>query len=155
MINNLANAREQQHHDVMQHAGLGYGQHGDQDMNSEDMLPLRQAFNLDQDDAMLEDDNNQLREQVMTKRARSRPTAECCQDRPQAFGPRPANVVAEHQRQENRKYHDGGNRFFQQRNILQQVIQQFQQPPQLEMILENQRDVMHQLSRRPIGSDKR
>ena len=26
-----------------------------------------------------------------------------------------------------------------------QVIQQFQQPPQLEMILENQRDVMHQL----------
>ena len=42
----------------------GMGQHGDQDMNLEDMLPLRQAFNLDQDDAMLEDDNNQLREQV-------------------------------------------------------------------------------------------
>ena len=40
----------------------GYGQH-DEDMNLEDMLPLRQAFNLDQDDAMLEDDNNQLREQ--------------------------------------------------------------------------------------------
>ena len=59
----LANAREQQHHDVIQHAGLGHGQHGDQDMNLEDMLPLRQAFNLDQDDAMLEDDNNQLREQ--------------------------------------------------------------------------------------------
>ena len=32
-------------------------------MNLEDMLPLRQAFSLDQDDAMLEDDNNQLREQ--------------------------------------------------------------------------------------------
>ena len=32
-------------------------------MNLEDMLPLRQAFNLDQDDAMYEDDNNQLREQ--------------------------------------------------------------------------------------------
>ena len=60
----LANAREQQHHDVIQHAGLGHGQHDDQDMNLEDMLPLRQAFNLDQDDAMLEDDNNQLREQV-------------------------------------------------------------------------------------------
>ena len=35
--------------------------------------------------------------------------------------------------------------FVQQRNILQQVIQQFSQPPQLEMILETQRDVMHQL----------
>ena len=51
----LANAREQQHH-----AGLGHGQHCDQDMNLEDMLPLGQAFNLDQDDAMLEDNNNQL-----------------------------------------------------------------------------------------------
>ena len=59
----LAPAREQQHHDVRQHAGLGHGQHDDQEMNLEDMLPLRQAFNLDQDDAMLEDDNNQLREQ--------------------------------------------------------------------------------------------
>ena len=57
----LAPAREQQHHDVRQHAGLGHGQH-DEDMNLEDMLPLRQAFNLDPDDAMLEDDNNQLRE---------------------------------------------------------------------------------------------
>ena len=57
----LAPAREQQHHDVRQHAGLGHGQHDDQDMNLEDMLPLRQAFNLDQDDAMLEDGNNQLR----------------------------------------------------------------------------------------------
>ena len=67
------------------------------------------------------------------------------QDRPQAFAPRPAEVVAEHRRQEQREYHDGGNVFLQQRNILQQVIQQFQQPPQLEMILETQRDVMHQL----------
>ena len=58
----LAPAREQQHHDVRQHAGLGHVHH-DEDMNLEDMLPLRQAFNLDQDDAMLEDDNNQLREQ--------------------------------------------------------------------------------------------
>ena len=57
----LAPAREQQHHDVRQHAGLGHVQH-DEDMNLEDMLPLRQAINLDQDDAMLEDDNNQLRE---------------------------------------------------------------------------------------------
>ena len=59
----LAPAREHQHHDVRQHAGLGHVQH-DEDMNLEDMLPLRQAFNLDQDDAMLEflDDNNQLRE---------------------------------------------------------------------------------------------
>ena len=59
----LAPVREQQHHDVRQHAGLGHAQH-DEDMNLEDMLPLGQAFNLDQDDAMLEDDNNQLREQV-------------------------------------------------------------------------------------------
>ena len=64
----LANVREQQNHDVRQHAGLGHGHHEIQDMNSEDMLPLRQAFNLE-----------------------------------------------------------------------------FQQPPQLEMMLENQRDVMHQL----------
>ena len=63
---------EQQYHDVRQHAGLGHGQHDNQDMNLEDMLPLRQAFNLDQDDAMLEDDNDQLREQVMSpNKARS------------------------------------------------------------------------------------
>ena len=67
------------------------------------------------------------------------------QDRQFAFGNLPANVVAENRRQENREYHNGGNVYLQQRNILQQVIQQFQQPPQLEMILENQRDVMHQL----------
>ena len=142
----LPNVREQQHHDVRQHADLGHGQHDNQDMNLEDMLPLRQAFNLDQDDAMLEDDNNQLREQVMSPREHGQhQQLNAVQDRPQAFGPRPANVIAEHQRQENREYHDGGNVFLQQRNILQQVIQQFQQPPQLEMILETQRDVMHQL----------
>ena len=44
---------------------FGHGQHDEQDVNLEDMLPLRQAFNLDQDDAMLEDDNNQLREHVL------------------------------------------------------------------------------------------
>ena len=60
----LANVREQQNHDVRQHAGLGHGHHEIQDMNLEDMLPLRQAFNLDQDDAMLEDGNDQLREQL-------------------------------------------------------------------------------------------
>ena len=63
----LVPAREQQHHDVRQHAGLGHGQHDDQDMNLEDMLPLRQAFNLDQEDAMLEDDNDQLREQTQLR----------------------------------------------------------------------------------------
>ena len=62
----LVPAREQQHHDVRQHAGLGHGQHDEQDMNLEDMLPLRQAFNLDQDDAMLEDGDNQLREHQMS-----------------------------------------------------------------------------------------
>ena len=142
----LAPAREQQHHDVRRHAGLGHGQHDDQNMNLEDMLPLGQAFNLDQDDAMLEDDNNQLREQVMSPREHGQQQrVNAVQDKPQAFAPRPAEVVAEHQRQEQREYHSGGNIFLQQRNILQQVIQQFQQPPQLEMILENQRDVMRQL----------
>ena len=103
----LAPAREQQHHDVRQHAGLGHGQL-DEDMNLEDMLPLRQAFNLDQDDAMLEDDNNQPREQVMSPREHDQQQqVNAVQDRPQAFAPRPAEVVAEHQRQENRGYQDG------------------------------------------------
>ena len=58
----LVPAREQQYHDVGQHAGLGHEQHdNDIDMNLENMLPLQQVFNLDQDD-MLEDGNQQLRE---------------------------------------------------------------------------------------------
>ena len=110
------------------------------------MLPLQQVFDLNQQDAMLEDGNRQLREQVMSPRERGQQQqVNAVQDRQFAFGNLPANVVAEHRRQENREYHDGGNAFLQQRNILQQVIQQFQQPPQLEMIFENQRDVMHQL----------
>ena len=126
---------------VRQHAGLGHVQY-DEDLNSEDMLPLGQAFNLDQDDAMLEDDNNQLREQVMSPREHGQQQqVNAVQDRPQASAPIPAEVVAEHRRQEQREYHDGGNVFLQKRNILQQ----FQQPPQLEMILDTQRDVMHQL----------
>ena len=60
----LVPAREQQNHDVLQHAGLGHGQHDDDiNMNLEDMLPLQQVFDLDQQDAMLEDGNRQLREQ--------------------------------------------------------------------------------------------
>ena len=140
----LVPAREQQHHDVLQHAGLGHGQHDDIDMNLDDMLPLQQVFNLDRQDDMLEDDNQQLREQVMSPRERDQ-QVNAVQDRQFAFRNPPANVVAENRRQENREYHDGGNVYLQQRNILQQVIHQFQQPPQLEMILENQRDVMHQL----------
>ena len=73
----LAPAREQQHHDVRQHAGLGHGQL-DEDMNLEDMLPLRQAFNLDQDDAMLEDDNNQLREQQCVPWSETTEQPVCC-----------------------------------------------------------------------------
>ena len=46
----------------LQHAGLGHGQHdNDIDMNLEDMLPLQQVFDLDRQDAMLEDGNQQLR----------------------------------------------------------------------------------------------
>ena len=58
----LAPDREQQHHDVRQHAGLGHGQHEDIDMNLQDMLPLQQVFDLEQHDAMLEDGDAQLRE---------------------------------------------------------------------------------------------
>ena len=60
----LVPAREQQDHDVLQHAGLGHGQHDDIDMNLDNMLPLQQVFNLDQQDDMLEDGNQQLREQI-------------------------------------------------------------------------------------------
>ena len=67
----LVPAREQQNHDVLQHAGLGHGQHDDDiNMNIEDMLPLQQVFDLDQHDAMLEDGNRQLREQNHIMRSR-------------------------------------------------------------------------------------
>ena len=94
---------------------------------------------------MLEDDSDQLREQVMSAREHGQQQqVNAVQDRPLAFQNLPGNVVAENRRQENQEHHAGGNVFLQQRNILQQVIQHFQQPPQL-VILENQRDVMHQL----------
>ena len=112
-------------------------------MNLQDMLPLQQVFDLEQHDAMLDDGNAQPREQVMSPRERGQQQqVNAVQDRQFAFGNLPANVVAENRRQENREYHDGGNVILEQRNIAQQVIQQFQQPPQLEMILENQRDVL-------------
>ena len=60
----LVPAREPENHGVLQHAGLGHEQHeNDIDMNLEDMLPLQQVFDLDRQDAMLEDGNQQLREQ--------------------------------------------------------------------------------------------
>ena len=59
----LVPVREPENHGVLQHAGLGHGQHdNDIDMNLEDMLPLQQVFDLDRQDAMLEDGNQQLRE---------------------------------------------------------------------------------------------
>ena len=61
----LVPVREPENHGVLQHAGLGHGQHdNDIDMNLEDMLPLQQVFDLDRQDAMLEDGNQQLREQL-------------------------------------------------------------------------------------------
>ena len=116
----LVPAREQQNHDVLQHAGLGHGQHDDDiNMNLENMLPLQQVFDSDQHDDMLEDGNHQLREQVMSPRERDQhQQVNAVQDRQFAFGDLPANVVAENRRQENREYHDGGNVFVQQRNIL-------------------------------------
>ena len=53
----LVPVREQQHHDVIEHAGLGHGQHDE--MELENMLPLQQMFNLDQNDDMLQDGNAQ------------------------------------------------------------------------------------------------
>ena len=54
------------------------------------MLPLGQAFDLDQDNAMLEDENDQLREQVMSPREHGQhQQVNAVQDRPQAFAPRP------------------------------------------------------------------
>ena len=38
-------------------------------MNLEDMLPLQQVFDLDRQDAMLEDGNQQLREHLDTRMA--------------------------------------------------------------------------------------
>ena len=65
----LAPAREPENHGVSQHAGLGHEQHeNDIDMNLEDMLPLQQVFDLDRQDVVLEDGNQQLREQVMSPR---------------------------------------------------------------------------------------
>ena len=65
----LIPAREQHNHDALQHAGLGHEQHDNGiDMDLENMLPLQQVFDvfdLDQQDAMLEDDNRQLREHSM------------------------------------------------------------------------------------------
>ena len=84
---------------------LGHGQHDDDDidMNLENMLPLQQVFNLDQQDAMLGDGDRQLREQVMSPRERGQQQqVNAVQDRQFAFGNLPADVVAEHRRQENR-----------------------------------------------------
>ena len=67
------------------------------------------------------------------------------QDRQFSFANEPANVVAENRRQEYRERQEGGNMILEQRNILQQVIHQFQQTPQMEMILENQGNVLQQL----------
>ena len=41
----LVRVREQQNHDVRQHAGLGHGQRDR--MELEDMLPLQQVFDLE------------------------------------------------------------------------------------------------------------
>ena len=55
----LVPAREQQNHEVRQHAGLGHGQHDG--MELEDMLPLQQVIDLEWNDDMLEDNNAQPR----------------------------------------------------------------------------------------------
>ena len=60
----LVPVREQQHHDVRQHAGLGHGQHDE--MELENMLPLQQMVNFGQDDDMLEDGDARPRERSWT-----------------------------------------------------------------------------------------
>ena len=57
----LAPVREQEHHDEREHAGLGHEQNDE--MELENMLPLQQMVNLNQDDHMLEDGDARLREQ--------------------------------------------------------------------------------------------
>ena len=94
---------------------------------------------------MLEDGDAQPREQVMSPRERGHEQVNAAQDRQFAFANAPANVVAENRRQEYHEHREGGNMILEQRSILQQVIHQFQQPPQMEMILENQGNVLHQL----------
>ena len=112
----LVPVREQQDHDVRQHAGLGHEQHeNDIDMNLDNMLPLQQIFDFGQDN-MLEDGNHPLREQVMSPRERGQQQqVNAVQDRQFAFGNQPANVVAEHRRQENKEY---------QRDVMHQLVQE-------------------------------
>ena len=62
----LVPAREQQNHDVRQHASLGHAQHDE--MEIQDMLPLQYVIDLEQNDGMLEDDNAQPRGQVVSPR---------------------------------------------------------------------------------------
>ena len=100
-------------------------------------------INLGQNDDMLEDGDAQPRGQVMSPRERGHQQVNAVQDRQFVFANAPANVVAENRRQEYHEHHEGGNVILEQRNILQQVIHQFQQPPQMEMILENQGNVLH------------
>ena len=56
----LVPVREQEYHDVREHAGLGHERHDE--MELENMLPLQQMVNLDQGDHMLEDGNARPRE---------------------------------------------------------------------------------------------
>ena len=73
----LVPVRKPENHDVLQHAGLGHEQHeNDIDMNFKDMLPLQQVFDLDRQDAMLED-GNQPRTGYEPKGARPTATGEC------------------------------------------------------------------------------
>ena len=104
-----APAREQENHDVSQHADLGHEQHDDTAMNLR--RGLQQIFDLDEQDHMLEDDDDQLREQVMSPRDGQEQQVNAVQDRPLAFQNLPANVVAENRRQENQEHHAGRNVF--------------------------------------------
>ena len=76
----LVPAREQQNHDVRQHAGLGHGQHDE--MEIQNMLPLQNVVDLEQNDGMLEDVDAQLRGQVMSPKKGARPSTSECGARP-------------------------------------------------------------------------
>ena len=83
-----APVREQEHHDDREPAGLGQKQHDE--MELENMLPLQQMVNLDQNDHMLEDGDGRLREQVMSPRERGHRQVNAAQDRQFAFANEPA-----------------------------------------------------------------
>ena len=110
----------------------------------EDMLPVQEYQHPPKQQRQI----NQLpRQQVMSPRERERQQqlqTNALQDRPHAFDQANAQVAVQRQKQENRQEQLPGGVVLQQNNVLQEVIHSFEQPPQLNMLLENHQDVIQQ-----------